>query len=585
MTTTTALSTRSARPSPRLGASVIAAALLGGCSHRIPVPAGDGGVDAPALDDAGEICPGLAPRASVAHEDPAGIFRVVAAPALSAGTVAIRGAPEGASAMALDRAPLSGFAMVRRPPAGGAQQDAVAAMAALLARARGHLAATVSVRSSGTQVSTGALTAAKEAVWQLDYPTPTDGPRVRRALLAALLDVEPAALSGIAAPPDAPSTRSVVVKLSVSLWRQRLAVSAALAPRADFDGGEDALAALIDDVGNGTALAPAGTPTQQICDSVVHEGPPSADIIFVVDESGSMFDNREDIVNHANAFFAKALAASLDFRIAVAGMKDPAKAPELGKLCSAASSDPTDPGGEDRFLRPDEATLFSACVTNPPFFEGGDEFGLAQGYHAVARHLPPADDDPQRIRAGAKLALIFVTDETAQELKVGSSYEGNPGFLEYADITSCQLPPEKAARVNEYLAPWFALLAGASAGGEEAIVHVIGGTCGNACEAEGAFGYQELAHRFGGQIGDVCQEDLGPTLDLMIESIVAAATPHVLRHVPISATLAVDVNGVPLPRSRAHGFVYSSAANSLSFANVTLRRGDEIRAAYQRFVR
>ena len=36
---------------------------------------------------------------------------------------------------------------------------------------------------------------------------------------------------------------------------------------------------------------------------------PEADIIWVMDESGSMNDNRYDIVNNAAALFAKAKAA------------------------------------------------------------------------------------------------------------------------------------------------------------------------------------------------------------------------------------------------------------------------------------
>jgi hypothetical protein len=402
---------------------------LSGCSHRIPVPGSDGSADLAALDDAGQTCAGLAPRAAAALEDAAGLFRAVFDPRLSARALTIRGARSGTSAVVFDRAPLRGFALVRPSPVGTAG-DPVAAMAALLAQTRVAVGGTVSVRSSGTRTQSAQHASTKEAVWQIETASRTDAAHVRRALLAALLDVPADALGGLPATPAAAETRALVVKLSLALWGQGIAVSAALAAQRDFDGGGDALSALVDDLGNGTALAPAGTRTEQTCDSAAHPGPPAADILFVVDESGSMFDNREDIVNHANAFFAKAQAASLDFRVGVAGMKDPAKAPALGKLCSAASNDPTDPGGEDRFLRPDEQALFSACVRNPPYFEGGEEFGLAHGYHAVARHLPRAEGDPQRIRSGAKLALIFVTDETAQELKAGSSYEGRTGFLE-----------------------------------------------------------------------------------------------------------------------------------------------------------
>jgi hypothetical protein len=346
------------------------------------------------------------------------------------------------------------------------------------------------------------------------------------------------------------------------------------------------MAQRVDDLANGTALAAAGTGLELACVDGQLETVAKADIIFIMDESGSMNDNRADVVNNANRLFAKAREDGLDFRVGVAGMRDPERGIDVGRFCSSITDDERDAGGDDRFLGPDEQKIFSSCIENPPYLETAREYGLAHGYHAVARHLPRAPDDPSKIRTDALLALIFVTDEAPQELKLGGVYQERPGFLDFADYRgkSCSLAADKADRLASYLVPWFELYGGVLDPEAQAMVHLVGGVCGNDCSAELAHGYVELARRFGGHVGDVCQADLGPTLQLIVDSIAGRASPWSLSHVPISSTLAVEVNGVQVPRDSIRGFIYDAAANTIGFAGLSIPRGSQIAASYRHFV-
>lgn len=220
------------------------------------------------------------------------------------------------------------------------------------------------------------------------------------------------------------------------------------------------------------------------------------------------------------------------------------------------------------------------------------EYGLTNAYWAVKRHLPRSDNDPTKIRTGAKLAIIFATDEVPHELKEDGSFNGQMGFLNDSDCrsTQCRLDDEKQIKLNEFLAPLFDLFGGTLDPDAKAIVQVIAGTCDNSCSAEVAHGYRDLANAFGGQVGDVCQEDLGATLNVIVDSIVGAAAPRILAHTPISSTLQVAIDGQRLKRSHpgntntdAAGYFFNPTNNSISLINVESRIGLTIVASYRRF--
>ena len=308
-----------------------------------------------------------------------------------------------------------------------------------------------------------------------------------------------------------------------------------------------------------------------------------------------MDDNRKDIVANASDFFNRAVKAGLDFRMGVAGVKSPnSSGVKVGKLCSSTNTSQSHDGGTDRFLKPSEQTIFKACVNNPPYYEGGSEYGLAHAFEAVTTHLPrkPASaGDLTKIRTGATLVLIIATDEAPQELKTWSSYKGQPGFLGFTEYGINTCTSSKQSQINSYVKPWIDLYQGKHPTHKMAaktIVHMIAGVRKKSCGDYGPeypWGYQEIVKATGGQHGDICQKNLGTTLQLIIDSIAGAASPAVLQYVPISASLAVALNKTQLTRSRKQGFDYVSSANSLVFIGVKFTKGDQVVASYRRWIK
>ncbi|MCB9555436.1 MAG: hypothetical protein H6707_04980 [Deltaproteobacteria bacterium] len=354
-----------------------------------------------------------------------------------------------------------------------------------------------------------------------------------------------------------------------------------LATKSMFNDVSNATQLLVDDVSNGTGLAKTTNSHVVECDPFVLSRNPIADIIWVVDDSGSMSDNRQNIINNADDFFARALKSGLDFRVGVAGVKAPGGGTIMGKLCSAQGGSGS--GGTDRFLKSSERQLFKDCVADPPYAEGGSEYVLTHAYEAVRRHLPRAANREDRIRPDATVVVILATDEMTQELKsklTGSYYasSGRP--------TNCVLPASEQQKVDAAIKPWLTLFTGQDAthGTDgRAIVHQIGAVCTSSCGPETGHGAYELIKATGGTTADICQLNLGTSLQLMIDSIAGASSPAVLEYVPISTSIAVAVAGQKLQRSRAKGFDYVAASNSLVFINVPIAKDTQVVASYRRW--
>ena len=466
------------------------------------------------------------------------------------------------------------------------------------------LGGTVSVRASGTSAPTHALfPSVKGTILDIKLATPQNVAKVRTILAAALLGTQPSYLGNLPADFGVKATELVVRFVTVKRFqrklnsktkkplktkdgyavdtgnksRWRLLVMGGVARKSAYADLKQPTGLLVNDLSNGTALATCGCKVSDGCATeTIIQAIPKADIIWVSDESSSMDDNRQDIVNNATNFFNRALASGLDFRMGVTNVCDPSDkfVSSVGKFCSVPSKNWAHLGGPDRFLLPKEKSAFSGCIKNPPGGVKGAEFGLVNAMAAVKRHLPRAANKPHRIRKDAKLVIIVATDEYPNSLN---------SILNFGILNPCKLQSYTQTELNKSLMPYYDFFSGEKNPDTKAIVHIIGGVCANSCGALVAHGYRDLAQKTGGLVGDVCQNALGPTLQVIIDHIVGTVSPLKLSHVPISATLAVSQNGIAVQRSRSHGFQYREATNSLAFINVKYKKGMKVVVGYKRW--
>lgn len=386
-----------------------------------------------------------------------------------------------------------------------------------------------------------------------------DTTQVRAAILPALLNRAPA---DVTVPPAGwigqSGTKFILVLQTV--YReddQQTLFMGAVARIEMFDDRTRNTGFHADDLSNGTGLSVSMNGEAIECEQFSADQQATADIIWIVDESGSVDDDRQRVADNAEAFFQKAVLAGLDFRMGVTDMNDTGPGGQPGIFASREAG-----GTGDRWLLPGDETTFIDNINDPSGTDTGDfgsEHGLTQGRAAIMRHLPRNNADPQMIREHAKLVVIYVTDEKADEVEdAGILGEGNNGPN-----------PTQQTQIDTLVAPYIADFMT-----NDAIAHLIAEplpyesqTCSDG-GAEHAFGYYELVQATGGQVGSICQADLGATMDSIIDDIIGEASPIVLSKFPISASISVARDNALVNRSRDQGWDYRGSSNSVIFFNM-----------------
>ena len=190
---------------------------------------------------------------------------------------------------------------------------------------------------------------------------------------------------------------------------------------------------------------------------VYHQGGGAIDILFVVDNSGSMLEEQERLANGFATFIRGFEALQYDFRIAVTTMDAPN---DRGRLVGPIlQNDSQDLAG--RFA---EQVRVGAA--------GG---GIEQGFEAARLALNSEFGEDEFLRAEASLAIIFVSDEDDQSFRTTATY------LESFTRASNDV------RVNA----------------------IVGPDRGGCSSASPGRRYLSLAEETGGQSGSICDDDLG----------------------------------------------------------------------------
>ncbi|PKN26908.1 MAG: hypothetical protein CVU65_04250 [Deltaproteobacteria bacterium HGW-Deltaproteobacteria-22] len=447
-------------------------------------------------------------------------------------------------------------------------------------------AANVLMRASGSQtMSHEEYPTIVNAIFDITSSSSLTPSAVRNKLLAALTGVPENTLTNLP-PVDAFGSADTTFVAAVSVQKAEpkswntdgtftikdtyLVVQGGVARRTQYDNSAVTTAMNLDDFSNSTGWAGPSAGHEDECEPYEVSTVPIADIIWVIDESGSMYEEQTSVANNAVNFFNRAIAYGLDFRMGVVDVG----IVNDGRFCTAQGQ------SGDYFLGSGNLAQFQQCVLEPwggGQEEGGTEHGITQGYNAIVNHLPRAAGSPSRIRPDATLVVIYVSDERAEELK-DSCGAGEGSGMSSVD-PSCMW---------DVIGPTVQLLQGASSTGGIGKAHALIGPPPTGCDTatQVGQGYLDVVQYLGGQIGSICQTDLGPTLQVIIEDIVASSSPVRLLHHPISLSLSVSKDGLPLPRSRVSGFDYRASANTIVFIGQSFdpNHPSEVLVSYYRWV-
>ncbi len=271
------------------------------------------------------------------------------------------------------------------------------------------------------------------------------------------------------------------------------------------------------------------------------QSPPPIDVLWVIDNSGSMWQEKARVTREINEFFQWFVALDLDYHMGVIAT-DTVNPLHQGRLV-----------GTPPYVTPDtldpEATLAARIDVAGP--ELGDEAGLQAMQWALSEPLL-SGANLGFYREEARLVVVFLSDEEEQSVFPASDY------IAFLDT----LKPSRDE-----------LFIGAIVGDR---VDGCSGSCdGDPQDANQGDKYLDVAEAFDGFAESICTCDLAPALEQM-----GFESTWFLRSFPLSRVPGrADMLQVWVDSEDATGWTYDSAANAVNF-DVALPLGSEVVVRY-----
>ncbi len=277
------------------------------------------------------------------------------------------------------------------------------------------------------------------------------------------------------------------------------------------------------------------------------------DVLFVVDNSGSMAPQQANLVNNFNAFISSFVSKGYDFRIGVIP-SDTYKAifswgASYARLKDGYGSTHSGVYVIDQLTPNIEQTF----MTNATLGIGGSGDERPFQSFKVALDSPLNSDFR---RPNAFLAIIILSDEddfshdANSDINENYSYSGLHTinyYKTYLDNLTGSTSSVRKYSVNS--------------------IHVLDSTCLAASHVAANIGvrYSALVDATGGVKGSICSPNFSNELDQIQQGILTLASQFYLPRLPKVETIQVIVNGTLVPQG-ANGWSYNASANSIVFA-------------------
>jgi hypothetical protein len=275
-------------------------------------------------------------------------------------------------------------------------------------------------------------------------------------------------------------------------------------------------------------LAVADGPAQDHFEQL--EGP-KADILWVIDNSCSMYDEQARLISNLSRFVGYADSLQSDYQMGV--IVTDSRSSQAGVL-EECYPHPRIIGHD----YPEREAAFR-CVfevgTNGPYLEAG----LGAARQALLRAQDTLDmTNPNAgfLRADASLAIVIMSDEEDQSIES-----------------------------NELLRDYFFSIKGRN----RVKVHAIAGPTREACplssRADPGYRYEWMTRQTGGQFHSICLEDWGPVLESLGLNVFQPIDEWQLSQAAVPSSVSVTVDGVPVIWNENSGFTYDASTNSVRF--------------------
>ncbi len=406
---------------------------------------------------------------------------------------------------------------------------------------------------------------AEQASFTLRLRTPATPRALATQLASGLLNG--VALTGTPAPGGTMSTEVVVNFLTIVRSPGQVVILVAVAAGAP---PSDGALIRIEELTDGTNVARHESFTRHVCDQFLAQEKQSVDIIWVVDDSGSMEDDQMAVRTAADAMADVLTSGGVDFRLGVARtFAQDENSRQRGRL-------------EGRGLTNDVDDFKEQIVVGA---EGGWEPLLETGILAIDRLLPrtpagmPAEED--KLREDAATVIVHLSDERDQTIEclACGGCEDAEGEQRFCTDPSAQ--PEIDRFISQYTQ-------------RGVITFAIVGDLPNGCQQsstrddfEPGQGMVEVANGTGGHFGSLCG-DMRQNVEDIARAATGIVSAYQLTQFPASASIRIAKGqpgaGVAIARSRTNGWDYDAVRNRIVFfGDARPVKGEEIVVGYRRW--
>lgn len=291
--------------------------------------------------------------------------------------------------------------------------------------------------------------------------------------------------------------------------------------------------------------------------------PRKIDILWIVDNSGSMQTSQENLANNFQAFMQKFNNLNFDFHMGV-GATDAWKNIFNNSLAFSRLRDGADTTAHSGvfILDRDTPNLVNTFMTNAKLGIKGT--GDERAFQSLQATLMDPNNANFR-RPDAFLAVIIVSDEddfSHDSYSFNNSNYNDPNLQkvsQYVDFLN-----QYTGRTSPDMPANYSVSA----------ITVTDDACKVELNKDGfarypGIRYMDLVQSTGGTIGSLCSP-FNDTLSSISDSIVNYSSIFPLTRVPIVETIVIHINGQVVPADETNGWTYRSSDNSIWFHGTSI---------------
>lgn len=303
------------------------------------------------------------------------------------------------------------------------------------------------------------------------------------------------------------------------------------------------------------------------------------DILWVVDNSGSMNGSQESLTNNFESFIERFNTLGFDYQMAVTSSEafladstfsntsqNPDYDPDLSLYSDGCTT--TDCLGKTgiKIMTPDNTTT--------DVFKKNLKLGTAGSgdERAFSSFITALNDSRNKAlgfpRAGAFLSIIVISDEDDFSGTATQRQHFNPGTPGYVGDHNYNVTAPKLQTVDYYID----LLNTTYGAGNFSVSAIYADTSACVTSLKALYNstqivgqrYADIAEKTKGVKGSLCS-NFGETLSIITDNVLELSSVFALDRVPVPSSIVVSVDGSIVQQDAVNGWTYHSDTNSVQF--------------------